>query len=1164
MPPRLTKTTHRYPFHELSPGQFESMIRQLQGNLPGVEWAVRPEPIGELGSDEGQDIRAWERVRVRGREVRRGWLSQAKRWPKIGKAELEKIVEQAIPAGSKPPYKFLVGVAGSARKQAIDAFHAAVHNKGVKESEIWLAGSLEDRLNEPHNARIAAYFFGSGSAIEGTVPLPMELDRSLGRDAPLLAREAEVEALRAAPGDVILVGPAGCGKSRLAVSAEGVRYLSPTAGPDAVAESLRLRQPNHVVLDDAGLALPRLDMLLALRREGYAFKIIATAWPEHLDALLHSLPDATVIGVPLIERAKMDEILRSLGITNYYLLNHILEQAAGRPGWAIHLAEAARRERYEDVITGRGLVIHVGQDLERRTSSATRVTALLGVLAAIGRIDRSELKRLDEFLHTDLLERDALLTEAAAVGLIQQHGGVITVAPSALRAPLVAYVFYEKQMPMDIDEVVVGWPDRWNEIIGVVMEAAEASSKARAGLDVLLPDLSRLTRPEWGWYEALGRYAAIDQQAAERALAATRHLKPGDPARLVVVKTATRRFALPEAVAGMLETAVGDDRPEGPNPDHPIRILGELGRQVSPHGQTSFEARLPVLTAANAWFDADPAPGRQKAWGKVAVHLMDPNVAGNLPSTGSPMTIQMLSGQESIEHLERVVSELWPQIRLRLVRLEPDALAAVMEMADHWFRLQRRFPGPGGHQPSEEAALLAERFLNDELLPVLHQLVEHAPAAQLTLHATEKLLGARAAVRLDPEFRLLTLGWHFMHQHRRSSHVGHAVARMVDRWVAEGPAVVFPRVAGWSNETRRAGKDMNPVVQYAFRELGERVSDPDAWVVAALDAGLTYEIELLMKASLDRRPKTPAWFARAVGGPTRPYALAAALRPGPNEVAGLAAVGQLTAGDAWQAEQSVIGFSHVGHGSVSRALLLHADEEVRGVASLWFEMDPPADGRHGLPAGWYEDWARAFEVAPLKAHGDHDNYLLGKRLMWLAEHDPDLAERWFKRQLAKGADLWVLTHYNNVELSKLPRKARERLLRDVKRERRSALLENLVGEDIEWASHLLDTKIISMPDLWAALRNGIRDGLTARSTLAWAPVFLRHGAPPEEIWHLADGGSMGDRSAHYARPKAAFEAEPAHPDPQVEAARQAAIRHLAEHEAAELESERRERITGEI
>src|SRR6266571_6656326 len=225
MPGQTTRTTQPHDFLELSDGQFEDLVRQLAGTS-GVDWSRAPEPVGRLGSDRGRDIRGWERVPAqRGRKRgEREWRYQAKRWNRIGPKELRAIVKEAVPDQADVPRALVVAVACRVSNKGFEAFDEEAKKLGISDRELWTRDTLNDKLVLKENARIAAFYFGDGPAIEGTVPIPLALDRSAGRDLTLLGVDDAVSRLLAASGDVILVGRPGTGKSRLAMEAEGVRF----------------------------------------------------------------------------------------------------------------------------------------------------------------------------------------------------------------------------------------------------------------------------------------------------------------------------------------------------------------------------------------------------------------------------------------------------------------------------------------------------------------------------------------------------------------------------------------------------------------------------------------------------------------------------------------------------------------------------------------------------------------------------------------------------------------------------------------------------------------------------------------------------------------------------------------------------------------------------
>lgn len=1159
--PRLTRTTATRPFENLSPSQFEAVVRQVLGRLDGVEWEARPDPIGHLGSDEGQDIRATQLSRGPKRVTRREWLVQVKRYEKIYPKQLVKIVEKAIPTGAKAPYALVVAVPCDASKRGFDEFTAAAKARGVKSPELWTREKLNDALNEPKNARTASFYFDDGRAIPGTVPLPIALDRSGGRDAPLLGRDSEVATILGAPGDILIVGPAGSGKSRLAAEIPGRAFLTLNGDANDVAESLRLDQPTHIVLDDAGLDLPRLDMLLELRQQGHKFAIVATTWAETVDEVRTRLPRATRIDLVLLERSDMDATLKATGIGNYYLRSWILDLAEGRPGWGIGLADLAKGGRISDVLSGRGLIERIGPYLHRiNPAGGDRVMALLGVIAAVGPLPEAQLTAVDTFLGIGRLERLGLLREAAAVGMIDLRGGALAVAPQALRPALVAHVFFDGTARLALADLLTTFSSHALIIVRHVIEAAHAgSAAARAEVDRLLPDLSVLFG--WSGYETLEEFATLDEAAAGRAIRETAGLDRADEARRRVVAAATRRFLIADAVLPLLSSAIGDNRTENSAPDHPVRILGEIGRQVDPHGRTTFELRARVLATANVWLEADPTPARQEIWARVVAHQLDPHVDGTYSDTGSPMTIHLAFGFESEEHIKAIGDDLWPDVHARLHLLDTRALVLLSSAVRELGEVKRGFPAPGNAAPTPNMSEAAGPVL-DLVDLELSALARTRPGLQLALHRIRESIHVGNRQPLDLEFRLLAMGWGTHVLRDDTKHVGHAVDRLVERWLGETPASVMARVAAWGAEAALAGTDLEPVGSMAIGRYGDRAPDLDAVVEAALNAGIGSEIAPLVRKALARATGEPVWLPHLFSGPLRRLGLSVALDPGIDLQVALRAASELRADEARIADLAALRHSRDARGSVEvlHALLTHAERGVRAATAL----NLPATGAGSpstLPPDRYQEWKAAFLDAPL---ADHDNWDLGQHLNALARNDPDVVASWILKQIAADAALWRLGFVHQLDLTTMPRANRDDLIQRTPDERRGEVLQHLLGDEHVWAEDLLAADVVDVGQVLSALMRDNRDGISAAEAMGWAPVLLRHGAGLGDILRLMDLGHMGPESTHYGNLRAALEAEPAPLDAGLEAFRQAGIRRFAELEHEAAERERRERITGRI
>jgi hypothetical protein len=1161
---RTTRTTQPYSFDDLDHRQFEDLARQLARRME-LDW-VRVEPVGRLGSDRGRDIRGIERVpptSADSGDTEREWRFQVKRQREVGPATLRRIVQEAIPDPSDVPHAVIAVVAADVSSDGFDAFHDEAEKRSVAVHEIWSRAALNDMLLEPGNVDLRAFYFGDGHAIDGTVQIPLGLDASPGRDAELVGREQVAESVRSHDGDLILVGVPGSGKTRLVLEARDVRFVNHEAGTDDIADSIRRHHPAHIAIDDAGLDVARLKTLAELRRAGYQFSIIATSWPDDLDEIKRWMPGAVVVHVDLLERKPMDDIVRALGITNYYLRGEILDQAKGRPGWAVALAELAKRGRAADVLTGAALIQQVGPYLRRLGASSAEALGLLSVMAALGQVATSEMTTVDDFLRIDRLRRHHLVQDAASGGFLEPVRDGLRVAPDSMRFALVAHWFFEQPAAWPIGDVIQAWPTHTEQIAAsVVNAAAMGSDRARALLDEIVPDLTALPR------DALERYTALDGAAADRALTQTAALGPDHYLRHAVLSVAARRYAHRDAVRALLDSAIGDERAEHSNPDHPIRLLGEVGSRIDPHGDTSFAARGPILEIATGWFDKEPSPQHGIVWAKLMVHLLDPRAEGNYQDLGSPMKIQMQSGFEAPQRLQSIISELWPQVERRLHRLDAPALVALVDLADQWVRVARGLEGAFGVKPPAEAISIAAPF-SSAVMRALAEASRGKPAAQTALKDVSRMFGVPLQQTIDPEFRLLTWRpWRALRRGARGQ-LAAMIGRFADCWAAEEPDTLMARLAKHSAEVRDRGQDLAPMIFYAMEALADRVDDVDPLIVAGMRHGLTYELRALLVASLSRSNGAPPWVEPAFASTLRSEAIMAATAPGANEDAARQALDVLGDSDLFLVEGMMIERARKEEPDwVSRALLSHPHTNVRGIASLWWGLDP-SDHAVQLPPDWYAEWAEAFSVTPLASVRGGDNHRLGELLARLVERDPDLVERWLTARLGENVfqTLHHVPHRAESLLRTLPLAHRDRLIRQFGAEAGAAsLLGQLLGDDDgEWVGRLIDDKVVEPRDVLHALTQfDDADEVKARRATGLASTLMARGVPPESLARTAMFGTwMGEESSRYESLRLAFHGIKA-ASSEAAAVRRAGIAIYEAMRDRAQATERQERIEGRL
>jgi hypothetical protein len=169
--PHATRTFAPLQFEALEPHRFEDLVRDLMYDYR--DW-LSIEATGRSGSDDGYDIRAFERAtaeiaaaddsdddeaeRAIASEGRQ-WMIQCKREKQLGPGRVEKIIQDAVDAGD-PPYGYILAAPANFSKKAYDAFRATLSECGVQEFHLFGRAELEDMLYMPKNDRILFAFFG--------------------------------------------------------------------------------------------------------------------------------------------------------------------------------------------------------------------------------------------------------------------------------------------------------------------------------------------------------------------------------------------------------------------------------------------------------------------------------------------------------------------------------------------------------------------------------------------------------------------------------------------------------------------------------------------------------------------------------------------------------------------------------------------------------------------------------------------------------------------------------------------------------------------------------------------------------------------------------------------------------------------------------------------
>ena len=483
---------------------------------------------------------------------------------------------------------------------------------------------------------------------------------------PLIGRDEDLEQLRMAHGDILLVGRPGVGKTFLLERLASEDWGLFDAGRDMadLEDAVREMQPQRVVIDDAHLAEGRLAEARRLRREmDVDFDIVAVSWPGQADTVQGSLPGADRVDVEELERDKILQVITEVGVAGPPDLQRlIVNQAHGCAGLAVTLARACVDGRVGDVATGDALLDDLARWYERTLGAESR--QVLGVLALAGD-GGATLDQACEVLGLPLARGGDLLRGLASGGAIGEAPRELTleevvsgersyrpprirVQLEPLRYALVRDVFFGGPGALDV-ATAIACLDHPSITSIPLIGAAHRGAVVHRGL--------LQSTMDWTDERAATEYAGLGPAELRTAL------EEAPAHRLRIAEVGYCAGVAPEiALDILMELAVGDTRLEHSAPDHALRIVGDY----LAHPDTGIEGRRFAVDAADAWLSRG---GDSDVGLRVLIHAVELEVSDHSldPGLGNTVTIMRAAVPKAwIEEL----SVLWDSI-LTIVEREP-------------------------------------------------------------------------------------------------------------------------------------------------------------------------------------------------------------------------------------------------------------------------------------------------------------------------------------------------------------------------------------------------------------------------------------------------------------------------------------------------------------
>jgi hypothetical protein len=560
--------------------------------------------------------------------------------------------------------------------------------------------------------------------------VPWQLAESPWVQLPLTGRHDVIHQLTNGTGDVILIGKPGVGKTRVLAELPGLLFIDPEAAEDRLADDLRFLAPEIIVIDDAGQSPALVRYVQRLRRQEadwMTLRLVAVCWPDEIDGIREIVPGATEIHLDLLERGDIDAVVRAMGITSVFARQEILDQADGRPGWAVALGDLLLQVGWERLLSGEALLGQVDAYL-RRSHLDLRTRDLVSVIAALRGANDNDVTELADCVGVPRGNAGRLLRVVAQGGLLDveesqfESGRHYRVRPAMLAEALATEHFFLGEVPLgDIDDLLQRWPHRAADIVESACAAARlGSTRSRRMIDSMVERLLCDSLPDDAPARILRGYLLIDEAAGRKVLGWLRaefqslddeaHSDAWRLDALVdLAYIAAARYLSRDAVRLLLDCAATDHRETNPNPWHPLRKLGDLCTSIQPDVPRTSAHRILVAEVLHEWVSTSPSPDQWRVWHAILQSVLSPQAQGHFTAPENIFQVSIIETIVRPEDSTVIRDQLWPVVLADAARAPATHAASIVDIAQEWLRVGGGFDHPFGQEhPADAIAAAAD------------------------------------------------------------------------------------------------------------------------------------------------------------------------------------------------------------------------------------------------------------------------------------------------------------------------------------------------------------------------------------------------------------------------------------------------------------------------
>jgi hypothetical protein len=891
-------------------------------------------------------------------------------------------------------------------------------------------------------------------------------------EIPLTGRAEILERIRSHTGDLVVVGVPGSGKTFLyqKLALEGGCLFVTSTDRTQIANDLRDLKPHRVVIDDAHVAIADVRQLVQLRLElGADFSIHANCWPAQETAVAEALGLGTssVLPLHLLGRDVMAELVKACGVYGpEQLITFLLNQAEGKPGLAVALAEACKRGEMIRVWSGEALasMLLSGSGL----AQAHRERAVLASFALGGDWGVS-MQRVASVLGLPAVEIRSIVTKLGAGGIVGPVGmDALAVYPEMLRAPLVKEVFFGGVAPLQPDGIIDACQSK-DQVAHVLLHVRQRGGK------VDFERIRALVHRD-SQSELWNHLAATDEQCARFVLEQQDRTVIGAARHLLDV--------LPDATLDRL-LRISIDEPIGSNDWHP-QAHRTVREWMSDEVEDTADKRKQLLRAIERLTKSHGAAA-EVVIGWAAAQAIHPGYERHHQVAGVGNKFTWEHGILPIDEL-RQIAGLWRTVISLMPRTASRAWRPLMQIVGYWCV-------PQYIDRATAAKPEAAEFMKSQSAGMLHDVTtlagSHRAMRAWAVRIADQA-GLAAPCTSDDDFDTV-FGEHGVREdwkdgRKRIDHARAALAaRLATRPVGEAVEYLqqFELEADAVFDAARGGNRW-----WFYRMLAAKVVDAGEWTNAMISRQMRSDFvaPMLSRMVADQREGAEKLLETLLANPTyQAIAVAAAIALDPPAMVTENAIAALSGSSRWDAYQ--LDTTVIPQATMER-LLAHSEITIRVAAAMSMWLRSP---EHEIPSSCRLIWKKAI----VEARPEDGEYELGEIL----KSDSTLAYEWAKVNLSDASSIAFGAGHDILcrAVRTLDATQRETLLGLIDYSRWSeAFFDALVGEDAalahQWFAKFTEERLREAP-----LRRGPSD------RWAWtALIALENGFTSEELAVLCE------------------------------------------------------------